>query len=75
MTGNCWRDVEGEEAREVWFNGGYQSCPVYNRDGLELGFQISGPAVIEEPGATTVVPPDAEVWVDETGTLHIRSED
>jgi N-methylhydantoinase A len=45
--------------REVWLPeaGGFITCPVYDRDRLDAGNRISGPAIIEQMDATTVVLP------------------
>ena len=51
---------------------GYQDAAIYERSRLPLGVCIEGPAVIEEPAATTVVFPDQKVHRDEYGFLHIR---
>ena len=51
---------------------GVQQCPIYERAPLPAGAQVKGPAVIEEPTATTVVFPDQRLRVDEYGFLHIE---
>jgi N-methylhydantoinase A len=45
--------------REMWLPeaGGFVTCPVYDRDKLEAGNRIAGPAIIEQMDATTVVLP------------------
>jgi N-methylhydantoinase A len=45
--------------REVWLPeaGGFVSCPVYDREKLQAGNRISGPAVVEQMDATTLVLP------------------
>jgi N-methylhydantoinase A len=45
--------------RDVWLSeaGGFVSCPVYDRDRLEAGNRIAGPAIVEQMDATTVIPP------------------
>jgi len=56
--------------RSVYFPGeGFTETPVFSRDSLATESQIEGPAVIEEPVATTVVPPGFSVWVDPYGNL------
>ena len=35
---------------------GYVRCPVYDRARLPVGARIEGPAVVEEPESTTVLP-------------------
>jgi N-methylhydantoinase A len=45
--------------REVWFAeaGGFVSCSVYDRERLDAGNCIAGPAIVEQMDATTVIPP------------------
>ena len=42
---------------------------------LPAGGRLAGPAVIEEGGATTVVPPGWRIAVLETGDLLMERED
>ncbi|HIJ56982.1 MAG TPA: hydantoinase/oxoprolinase family protein [Deltaproteobacteria bacterium] len=60
------------EHRPVWLEDGFVDCPVYDRNALDTGFAFDGPAVVEEPGATTVVPPGWSVGVDDSGILACR---
>ncbi len=58
--------------RRTFFEGRwYHDCPVYQRETLGAGFEIDGPAVIEEYGSTTVVPPAWRCGVDEFGNLRL----
>ena len=52
--------------REVWLPeaGGFVSCPIYDRDKLEPGNRIAGPAIVEQMDATTVVLPGMAGRVD-----------
>ena len=45
--------------REVWLPEaeGFVSCPVYDREKLQAGNRISGPAIVEQMDATTLVLP------------------
>jgi N-methylhydantoinase A len=45
--------------REVWLAEamGFVSCPVYDRDRLQSGNRIAGPAIVEQMDATTLVLP------------------
>ncbi len=45
--------------REVWMPeaGGFVACPVYDREKLLSGNRISGPAIVEQMDATTLVLP------------------
>ncbi|WP_306054164.1 hydantoinase/oxoprolinase family protein [Natronococcus wangiae] len=57
-------------AREAQFPGyGARETAVYDRDRLEPGTTVSGPAVLEQAESTTVVPPSWTGEVLEDGTL------
>ncbi len=58
--------------RNAVFNGQQFATPVVLRDGLPPGYQTTGPLIIEEQSATTVVPPDWQVTVDEHGNVLLR---
>jgi N-methylhydantoinase A len=60
------RDVDYAEA-------GIHLATIYNGDDLEPGMSIAGPAIIEEAGATTVIPPGLACHVDDYGNYHIRT--
>ncbi len=60
------------ERRPVWFGDGWTECPVYDRAALDVGARLTGPAIIEEAGGTSVVPPDWQVAVHPTGALDCR---
>ncbi len=57
--------------RAAWFDAGFVDAPVYDRYALAAGARITGPAIIEEREATTIIPPGDTVSVDESGTLAI----
>jgi N-methylhydantoinase A/oxoprolinase/acetone carboxylase beta subunit len=48
---------------------GYVQCPVYDRARLPVGATIAGPAIVEEPESTTVLPPGATAEVDAWANL------
>jgi N-methylhydantoinase A len=54
------------------FNGKPVSATVYPRDSLQAGSRYSGPAVITEYSATTVVPPGMRFQLDRAANLVIR---
>lgn len=56
------------ETRRVYF-GKWIDCPIYHRDAMELGFKLDGPAIIEEEGGTTVVPPGWTIEVQGGGAF------
>jgi N-methylhydantoinase A len=65
-----WRSSSG--TRTAWFGGAGSSVDVYEREDLTTSATIAGPAIIEEFGATTVVPPGWTAWVDESGDLILE---
>jgi N-methylhydantoinase A/oxoprolinase/acetone carboxylase beta subunit len=50
---------------------GFVETPVYDRYALPPGFEVDGPAIVEEREATTIVPPTDHLRVDEHGNLRI----
>ncbi|MBM3570734.1 MAG: methylhydantoinase, partial [Alphaproteobacteria bacterium] len=57
--------------RPAWFEGGFRDTPVFDRYALRPGDAISGPAIVEEREATTIVPPGDRLTVDERLNLRI----
>jgi N-methylhydantoinase A len=53
---------------------GYVDTPVYDYRELRAGHRIVGPAVIEVPTTTVVVPPDMAGLVDHLGNLTIDTQ-
>jgi N-methylhydantoinase A len=71
--GDAERALKG--TREVDFDElGWQEARIYERDRLPAGAQLDGPAVIEEPAASTVVFPGQRLQVDEYGNLFVETE-
>ncbi|HTV69732.1 MAG TPA: hydantoinase/oxoprolinase family protein [Rhizobiaceae bacterium] len=60
------------ERRQVWFDGTWIDTPVYAREQLPLDAVITGPAILEQMDATTVVEPDDRVTSDRDGNLVIE---
>jgi N-methylhydantoinase A len=60
------------EALLVWFNGKPLRTTVYDRDRLTVGRKYSGPAVITEYSATTVVPPGMRFGLDRARNLLVN---
>jgi N-methylhydantoinase A len=57
--------------RRVWFAEGWRLTPIYRRESLPRGAEFSGPAIIEQLDATTVIEPGDRVTVDALGNLII----
>jgi N-methylhydantoinase A len=58
--------------RPVWFDGGWHTAAIYDRLALPVGAVVQGPAVLEQPDATTVVDPGLQARVDEFGNLIVE---
>ncbi|HEV2176208.1 MAG TPA: hydantoinase/oxoprolinase family protein [Terriglobia bacterium] len=57
--------------KQVWFDNRLWKTPVYDRERLQAGARLTGPAVVVEYSSTTLVPPDFECRVDEFLNLII----
>ncbi len=60
--------------RQVVFAGETLATPIVARDRLPADYEASGPLVIEEQSATTVVPPGWHVTVDRLGSIILTRE-
>jgi N-methylhydantoinase A len=60
------------DRRLVYFDGAFEETPIYTRQRLQPGDQLSGPALVEEFGSTTVVVPSLRARVDEFGNLILE---
>jgi N-methylhydantoinase A len=57
--------------REAWFDGRWHTCPVHAWHELAPGTVVAGPAFVESPQTTVVVPPGVRSTVDEIGNIHL----
>jgi N-methylhydantoinase A len=58
--------------RPMHANGRWQIAQVFERDKLPLGARVTGPAIVQQIDATTVVEPGAVATVDAIGNLRIK---
>jgi N-methylhydantoinase A len=58
--------------RPVYLHGKFRPTPTYARAALSAGNRISGPALIEEHAATTLLLPGDRLEVDTGGHLRIK---
>jgi N-methylhydantoinase A len=65
-----------KEEREVYFGRteGLKRTPVYSRDLLPTGVEITGPAIIEETTSTTIVTEDFKAKTDKFGNVLITKK-
>ena len=59
-------------ARRVWFDGGWQDTAIFARLDLPAGATIEGPAILEQPDATTVIEPGLAGRIDALGNLILE---
>lgn len=78
IPGSDGFDVERavKEYREVFLDSriGWQRTPIYDYSKLRDGHVMEGPAVVEAPTTTVVVPSGANGSVDRVGNIVIRYE-
>jgi N-methylhydantoinase A len=58
--------------RRVWFDGGWRDTPIWARLELPTGATIAGPAILEQPDATTVIDPGLTGRIDALGNLFVE---
>lgn len=64
-------DAARRGTRRVWF-GGWVEATVWDRLALPVGAAIEGPAILEQPDATTVVDPGLVARVDALGNILLE---
>jgi len=70
--GGAGLDAALVERRPVRFDGAVHDCPVWERERLPADAELRGPAIVEEFGATTVVPPGWRGALDAHGNLRLE---
>jgi N-methylhydantoinase A len=61
-------------SRTVWFDGGWRETSVWARLELPAGATIAGPAILEQPDATTVIEPGFTGRIDPLGNVIVELE-
>jgi N-methylhydantoinase A len=72
-TGASLADAR-REVRRVRFDGADVDCPVYQRDKLDVGLTVSGPAILDQFDCTTVIYAGQNARVDEWKNLIVTQE-
>jgi N-methylhydantoinase A len=62
------------ETRRVRFDGSELDCPVYQRERLDVGLDIAGPAILDQLDCTTVICAGQVARVDEWKNLILTME-
>ena len=66
--------VKGEAFAGVWFAGGFRDTAIWSRLDLPTGARIEGPAILEQPDATTVIEPGLAGRIDALGNLIVEAQ-
>jgi N-methylhydantoinase A len=72
-TGATLKDAL-RETRHARFDGKAIDCPVYQRDQLDVGLSVPGPAILDQFDCTTVICPGQIARVDEWKNLIVTEE-
>ena len=67
-------DAARRGTRPVWFDGRWHPTAILERLSLPVGALVPGPAVLEQPDATTVVEPGLAARVDDFGNLIVTRQ-
>ena len=62
-------------SRRIWLDGRPTEARVFDRGALGRDVRIAGPAIVEQPDTTVLVPADHAAQVDRFGNLLIRRRD
>ena len=60
--------------RRMWWDGAWVDATIYEMERIAAGNVIEGPAVLEEPATTFVVPPGASARLDRHRIFHLRQQ-
>jgi N-methylhydantoinase A len=69
-TGGTLADAQ-RELRRARFDGEDLDCPVYQRERLDVGLELAGPAILDQFDCTTVICPGQTARVDEWKNLIV----
>jgi N-methylhydantoinase A len=67
-------DPAPRQTRRIWLDGRPTTARVFDRAALGRGARIAGPAIVEQPDTTVLVPGDYAGEVDKFGNLLLRRE-
>jgi acetone carboxylase, beta subunit len=64
---------EPKSARPVWFGDGFVEADIYELEVVGAGEDVEGPAVLESPATTFVVPPGTRAALDHHQIFHLEA--
>ncbi len=59
-------------SRQVWFGNGWKETAIWSRLEIPVGAVIQGPAILEQPDATTIIDPGLQARIDQLGNVIIE---
>jgi acetone carboxylase, beta subunit len=62
-------------ARQVWWHEEWQETPIFEQTDLQAGNVIAGPAIVESPADTLVIPPGRRARLDQHRIFHLEVEE
>jgi N-methylhydantoinase A len=66
-------DPSGQSGtRKAYFDGTWHEASIWDMDGLRAGNILAGPAIVEHPMTTLVIPPDGRARLDEWEFLWLE---
>jgi N-methylhydantoinase A len=71
-TAGATREAAARGTRPIWFGTDWQDARIWSRLDLPVGTIIEGPAVLEQPDATTIVDPGLTARVDALGNVILE---
>jgi N-methylhydantoinase A/oxoprolinase/acetone carboxylase beta subunit len=74
-SGRALADAQVGERRAYFSPAGFVATPIFIRTRLPVGERLTGPAIIEQPDTTTVIPPGYAARLEGSGNLRIRRDE
>ena len=68
-------DAHSDEKRQIWHNNKSFEADIYQREHLNSGAKIVGPAIVEQLDSTTFIPPDFQADIDKFLNIIITYKD
>lgn len=69
---DTWRKQAVKGTRPIYYNGVWQNATLIDLDRLGAGAEIAGPAIVESPSSTMVIPPGRRVRLDKHRIFHMN---
>lgn len=64
-----------KDTRSIYWEGDWHDANIWNMEALQAGNNVIGPAVVERPATTMLVPPGFEAPLDNNRIFHLQEVD